>query len=102
LQEHKEELEMIRQTARRFVRTRLVPLEAGIDAADEVDPAVLADLRHEASRLGLYGFNLPEELGGLGLSTAAKIAILEEITHTSVPLSEVIGHLPLSMKFFSY
>lgn len=99
--EHKEEVEMIRQTTRRFVRSRLVPLEVGIDAADEVDPAVLAELRHEASRLGLYGFNLPEELGGLGLSTAAKLAILEEITHTSVPLSEVIGHLPLSMKFFS-
>ena len=101
MQEHQEEVEMIRQTARRFVRSRLVPLEAGIEAADEVDPAVLAELRHEASRLGLFGFNLPEELGGLGLSTAAKIAILEEISHTSVPLSEVIGHLPLSMKFFT-
>lgn len=96
-----DEVEMIRQTARRFVRSQLVPLEAGIEAADEVDPAVLAALRREASRLGLYGFNLPEDLGGLGLGTAAKLAILEEITHTSVPLSEVIGHLPLSMKFFN-
>jgi len=101
MQENTEEVEMIRQTARRFVRSRLVPLEAGIEAADEVEPGVLAGLRREASRLGLYGFNLPQELGGLGLGTAAKLAILEEITYTSVPLSEVIGHLPLSMKFFS-
>lgn len=96
-----QEVQMIRETARRFVRSRLVPLEAAIDAADEVEPALLAKLRHEASNLGLYGFNLPEEIGGLGLGTAAKLAILEEITYTSVPLSEVIGHLPLSMKFFS-
>ena len=92
---------MIRETTRRFVRTRLAPLENDIEASDEVNVALLASLRQEASALGLYGFNLPEELGGLGLSTAAKLAILEEITYTSVPLSEVIGHLPLSMKFFN-
>jgi acyl-CoA dehydrogenase len=96
-----QEVEMIRATARRFVRSRLVPLEAGIDSADDVEPAVLARLRREAVELGLYGFNLPESLGGPGLGTAAKLAILEEITHTSVPLSEVIGHLPLSMKYFN-
>ena len=96
-----EEVEMIRETTRRFVRTRLAPLENDIEASDEVNVALLASLRQEASALGLYGFNLPEELGGLGLSTAAKLAILEEITYTSVPLSEVIGHLPLSMKFFN-
>lgn len=95
-----QEVRMIRETARRFVRSQLVPLEAGIDAADEVDSAVLARLREQASELGLYGFNLPQDIGGPGLDTDAKLAILEEITYTSVPLSEVIGHLPLSMKFF--
>jgi acyl-CoA dehydrogenase len=94
-----EEISMIRETARRFVRSRLVPLEDAIEAADDVDPALLATLRSEAAALGLYGFNLPEDLGGPGLSAAAKVAILEEITHTSVPLSEVIGHLPLSLGF---
>jgi acyl-CoA dehydrogenase len=96
-----EEVSMIRQTARRFVRERLEPLEAAIDAADDVDTNVLARLRAEAAALGLYGFNLPEDLGGPGLPAAAKIAILEEITYTSVPLSEVAGHLPLSLEFMN-
>lgn len=95
------EVEMIRQTARRFVRSRLVPQEAAIEAADDVDPELLAGLRAEAHELGLYGFNLPEELGGPGLGAEAKIAILEEATYTSVPLSEVIGHLPLSLAYLN-
>ena len=90
---------MIRDTARRFVRTRLVPLEAQIEAADEVDPGLLAALRGEAAALGLYGFNLPEQVGGPGLPVEAKLAILEEISYTSVPLSEIVGHLPLSLTF---
>jgi acyl-CoA dehydrogenase len=101
MEETAQEVEMIRETARRFVRSRLAPLEAGIDAADEVDPALLAELRAEAARLGLYGFNLPESLGGPGLGADARIALLEEATSTSVPLSEVFGHLPMSMAHFS-
>ncbi len=96
-----EEVAMIRDTARRFVRSRLVPLEAGIDAADDVDADVLARLRAEAVALGLYGFNLPKALGGPGLGVAAKLAILEEVCFTSVPLTEVIGHLPLSLGYFN-
>jgi acyl-CoA dehydrogenase len=96
-----DEVEMIRETARRFVRTRLVPEENAIEAADDVSPKLLADLRDEAHALGLYGFNLPEALGGPGLSAEAKVAILEEITYTSVPLSEVIGHLPLSLAYLN-
>jgi alkylation response protein AidB-like acyl-CoA dehydrogenase len=96
-----DEIEMIRQTARRFVRSRLVPEENAIETADDVDPRLLAQLRDEAHQLGLYGFNLPEELGGPGLSAQAKVAILEEITYTSVPLSEVIGHLPLSLAYLN-
>ncbi|AMB88054.1 acyl-CoA dehydrogenase [Pseudomonas agarici] len=92
-----EDIEMLRATTRRFVRSRLVPLEEAIEIADDVDEALLAQLRSEVAALGLYGFNLPESIGGPGLNAAAKLAILEEMTYTSVPLSEVFGHLPLSL-----
>ncbi|MEM5402846.1 MULTISPECIES: acyl-CoA dehydrogenase family protein [Paraburkholderia] len=91
------EVTMIRETARRFVRNRLVPLEQQIEADDDVSTELLAQLRSEVVALGLYGFNLPESIGGPGLSAAAKVAILEELTWTSVPLSEVFGHLPLQL-----
>ncbi|MCY1507164.1 Caffeyl-CoA reductase-Etf complex subunit CarC [compost metagenome] len=91
------ELSMIRDTARRFVRQRLVPLEQQIETDDDVDGALLAQLRTEVAALGLYGFNMPESVGGPGLTAEAKVAILEELTYTSVPLSEVFGHLPLQL-----
>ncbi|AQH02470.1 acyl-CoA dehydrogenase [Burkholderia sp. KK1] len=91
------EVSMIRTTARRFVRNRLVPLEQQIETDDDVSEELLARLRSEVAALGLYGFNLPESIGGPGLTAAAKVAILEEVTHTSVPLSEVFGHLPLQL-----
>ena len=92
-----QDIEMLRTTTRRFVRSRLVPLEEQIETADDVDEALLAQLRSEVAALGLYGFNLPESIGGPGLNAAAKLAVLEEMTYTSVPLSEVFGHLPLSL-----
>ena len=91
------EVSMIRETAHRFVRNRLGPLEQQIETDDDVSTELLAQLRSEVAALGLYGFNLPESIGGPGLSAAAKVAILEELTHTSVPLSEVFGHLPLQL-----
>jgi len=95
----KAEITMLRETARRFVRNSLVPLEAQVETADDIEPALIAQLRQEAVALGLYGFNLPESLGGPGLPADAKLAILEEITYTSVPLTEAAGYLPLSLEF---
>lgn len=92
-----EDLAMIRQTVRNFVRTRLHPLEPAIDAADDVDPQLLAQLRGEVAKLGLYGINMPAELGGPGLSVTAQVVIAEEVTRTIVALTEVFGHLPLSL-----
>lgn len=92
-----EEIAAIRETVRRFVRTRLNPLEAAIDEADEADPALLRTLRREIAALGLYAFNLPESMGGPGLSVADRVQLLEEVGRTSMPLTECFGHLPMSL-----
>ena len=93
------EIEMVRTTVRDFVRNRLVPLEDEVERADDIDLEVLASLRKQAVALGLYGFNMPAAIGGAGLSASMQLAILEELTYTSVPLSEVLGYLPLSLTF---
>ncbi|MGN6304232.1 MAG: acyl-CoA dehydrogenase family protein [Mesorhizobium sp.] len=93
------EVDLLRKTVRSFVRDRLVPLEQGIEDNDDVAPTVLAELRREAAALGLYGFNMPESLGGPGLPLSAQLEILEELTYVSVPLTEVLGYLPLSLTF---
>jgi alkylation response protein AidB-like acyl-CoA dehydrogenase len=93
------EIKMVRATVRNFVRSRLVPLEEQVEKSDELDPRILRELRKEALALGLYGFNFPAEIGGPGLSASMQLGILEELTYTSVPLSEALGYLPLSLTF---
>jgi len=80
-----DEIAMLRATTRRFVRDRLVPLEAQVEAADDIEPALLAQLRQEAVALGLYGFNLPESLGGPGLPADAKPGPVSRTSSRSEP-----------------
>jgi acyl-CoA dehydrogenase len=47
---------------RRFVRTQVVPREDEIEQTD----AIPADIRRAAAEMGLFGYTLPEEYGGLG------------------------------------
>src|ERR1700722_16076325 len=59
-----EDFEGIRSVVRDFVRTTVVPVENDIDEHDEVP----VEIREAAKKMGLFGFALPEEYGGLGLS----------------------------------
>lgn len=94
-----EEIAMLRRTVRGFLLNSLRPHEAAVDAADDAPPALMQQLRQEALQLGLYGYNMPEALGGPGLGRLAIAAIDEEMGHTSMPLAEAIGHLPGSLAF---
>ena len=97
--EQAEETGMLVETVTRFVRERLKPLEAEVDLADDLDPARMRALRREVRALGLYGYNMPESVGGPGLSLQTLAALDEAIGHTSMPLGEVFGHLPGSLRF---
>src|SRR3984885_6878599 len=94
-----EEIDMLRRTVCGFVRTSLRPHEAAVDEADDAPVDLMRRLRQEAVRLGIYGYNMPAELGGPGLSRVAIAAIDEEMGHTSMPLAEAAGHLPGSLAF---
>jgi acyl-CoA dehydrogenase len=99
--EPSEETQPLVQTVRRFIRERLQPLEAEVDLADELDAVRLKELRREVHALGLYGYNMPESIGGPGLPLLTLSALDEAIGHTSMPLGEVFGHLPGSLRFAS-
>lgn len=92
------ENKLIADTVRRFIKERLAPLEAGIDAADEIDPAMLRALKQDVIALGLFGYNMPAVLGGPELSVAAQSVIDEELGRTTMPLAEAFGHLPGSLR----
>ena len=49
---------------RDFIRHEVMPAEARIDESDEIPDRLIA----QAKEMGLYGYALPAEFGGLGLS----------------------------------
>jgi acyl-CoA dehydrogenase len=57
-------LDQLLRTLERFVRERLIPLEAQIAEQDLIPQDVIDEMK----ALGLFGMTIPEEFGGLGLS----------------------------------
>lgn len=92
--EFPEELAQVRRTVRGFIEKHLRKHEADVDEADFVDPALMAELRREAVRLGLYAHNLPPEFGGGGLGALGQVVVAEELGSTSIPLAKAAGFLP--------
>lgn len=72
---------------RRFVRERVIPLETEIDEKDEIPE----DIRDAAKQLGLYGFALPEEHGGLGLCMHEEARLVFELGYTTPALRSMFG-----------
>ena len=74
-------------STRQFIRERVVPREAEIDDRDEVPE----DLQQAARQLGLYGYALPEEYGGLGLSMTEEVQLVFELGYTTPALRSLFG-----------
>src|ERR1044072_9496742 len=72
---------------RRFVRDRVVPQEVELDETDEMP----ADIREAAKKMGLFGFALPEEYGGLGLSMYEEARLMFELGYTTPSLRSMFG-----------
>jgi acyl-CoA dehydrogenase len=57
-----EDFGQVLAAVREFIRKEVVPRETWIDENDEIP----AEIREKAAGLGLFGWALPEEFGGLG------------------------------------
>lgn len=88
-----EELRMVQDEVRRFVNNELKPLERELlgRAADLSDAAMYLpaekeqELVEKVKNMGLWGINVPEELGGAGLDTLGNCVVEEELAQTAVP-----------------
>lgn len=72
---------------REFIRTRVVPREREIMAAD----AVPDDLRAQAAQMGLFGYAIPQQWGGLGLDLTQDVELAMEFGYTSLALRSMFG-----------
>ncbi|MGA5466978.1 acyl-CoA dehydrogenase family protein [Mycobacterium sp. NPDC050041] len=78
--------EILDQT-RHFVRTAVVPREQEILADDRVPD----DLRDQAKKMGLFGYAIPQEWGGLGLDLSQDVELAMEFGYTSLALRSMFG-----------
>ena len=77
----------VRDAVRRFVRERVIPREEEIETAD----AIPEDLRAAAAEMGLFGYALPEEYGGLAVSMSQDVRLGFEFGYTTPAFRSMFG-----------
>ena len=75
------------QSIERHVRERLIPSEAEVEARDEVPPQLVAEL----ASLGYFGWSIPEEWGGQGMTTEELVLAAMALSQASVAFRARVG-----------
>ena len=78
-----DEQKMMIATVRRFIKEELQPLEDEIENAGFLEQAKATAIHEKSKSLGLYGMNMPDELGGGGLCNLDRILCEEQFGHTT-------------------
>ncbi|WP_435581558.1 acyl-CoA dehydrogenase family protein [Amycolatopsis thermoflava] len=82
-----EDFRPILELVRDFVRTKVVPREQEIADSD----AIPDDLRKQVAEMGLFGYAIPQEWGGLGLDLTQDVELAMEFGYTSLSLRSMFG-----------
>ncbi|MBV8177601.1 MAG: acyl-CoA dehydrogenase family protein [Mycobacterium sp.] len=82
-----DDFQQILAQTRQFVRTVVVPREQEILATDRVPD----DLRQQAKDMGLFGYAIPQEWGGLGLDITQDVELAMELGYTSLAVRSMFG-----------
>jgi acyl-CoA dehydrogenase len=77
----------ILDATREFVRSVVMPRELEIMN----DNLVPDDIRDQAKKMGLFGYAIPQEWGGLGLNLAQDIELAMEFGYTTLALRSMFG-----------
>jgi acyl-CoA dehydrogenase len=78
-----EQQRLLIETARRFVRAELMPLEREVEEKRALDPEKARAIFEKSRTLGLYAVNIPAEYGGGGLSAVDTCLAEEQFGHTT-------------------
>src|SRR4051812_46729106 len=82
-----EDFRQVRDAVRQLIRDAVVPREEQIEDEDAI-PDVL---REKAAEMGLFGYALPEEYGGLGVSMTEDVELAFEFGYTTPAFRSLFG-----------
>lgn len=99
-----EELRMVQDTTRRFIKNEVRPQEEKLEHdAFEMPPEMLEPLRDKARELGLWAYRTPVEYGGAGLNLLGQAVVAEEAARCRmgayVPACGTLGSDPPNALF---
>jgi acyl-CoA dehydrogenase len=72
--EFPENLRLMRDTARRFVKNDLEPISQKVEDEEKIPENIVQKMRE----MGFFGLSIPEEYGGMGLGTLGECVLNEE------------------------
>jgi len=81
------EFAAIAEAVRAFIDREVIPREEEIEESDRVPEF----LREEAAKMGLFGYALPEEYGGLGFTMEEEVLLAFELGRTSPAFRSMFG-----------
>ncbi|MFW0793540.1 acyl-CoA dehydrogenase family protein [Gordonia sp. CPCC 205515] len=82
-----EDFSQIKAVVADFIRTKVVPREQEISESN----AIPDDIRAQAAEMGLFGYAIPQEWGGLGLDLTQDVELAMEFGYTSLALRSMFG-----------
>ncbi|MBC3194319.1 acyl-CoA dehydrogenase family protein [Pseudonocardia sp. C8] len=82
-----EDFEFIRRQVRDFIRSTVVPRENEIMRTDRIPD----DLRAAAAEMGLFGYAIPAQWGGIGLDLTQDVELAMEFGYTTLALRSMFG-----------
>jgi acyl-CoA dehydrogenase len=82
-----EDFRQIRDAVRQLVREEVVPLEERIEEEDRIPD----ELRAQVAEMGLFGYALPEEYGGLGVTMREDVRLAFEFGYTTPAFRSLFG-----------
>ena len=69
-----ENIRLMRDTARRFVKNDLEPISQKVEEEEKIPESIVQKMRE----MGFFGLSIPEEYGGMGLGTLGECVLNEE------------------------
>jgi len=82
-----DEFAAVLAAVRDLVRKDVVPREEEIEEHDEIP----AEIRRKSAEMGLFGWALPQEYGGLGLSMSEDVRLAFELGYTTPAFRSLFG-----------